>query len=80
MIRVSNSKTLRVESGIPIEDIVVGDWLYMVSYWKPTDYELELLKQGAMVELYLNGSHHPSAAVCVGPVPELTPHPLPGGP
>lgn len=55
--------------GLPIKDQKDHNGVnYMISTWEPTEEELERLKSGASVLLWVVGVAHPPVALTVGSV------------
>lgn len=46
-------------SPLHIHDTVIDGFPYMVSAWIPTPAEVELIKRGQPIFLYINGTTHP---------------------
>lgn len=53
---------------LPIVDVKTDAGNAMVSCWKPTDAELEALKNGSFIELWIYGEQHPVVALAVNGV------------
>lgn len=51
---------------LPIRDVYVQDLHFMVSAYEPTPAELEMLKQGHPLLLWISAPQHPVCAVTVG--------------
>jgi hypothetical protein len=49
--------------GLPVRDVLTDQGPFMVSAWEPTPAELEALKNGASLQLWVRGTGHP--AVCL---------------
>lgn len=60
---------------LPIRDVYVEDLAFMVSAYEPTPDELELLKQGHPLLLWISAPQHPVCAVSVGYPPGWTEEP-----
>ncbi len=43
---------------------------YMISTWEPTEDELERLKAGASVQLWVVGTAHPPVSLTIGELPD----------
>jgi len=56
-------------AGLAIRDEMHGGLPYMVSAYTPTPEEIEALKAGASIHLYINGVVHPPVMLTVGKVP-----------
>lgn len=54
---------------LAIQDVQIDGAPFMVSAWEPTPQELESLKKGACVYLYIGGTRHPVVALSVGDIP-----------
>lgn len=57
-------------SDLPIQDTILDGFPFMVSAWEPTPAELESLKKGAPILLYIGGNIHPVVSVIVGDIPD----------
>lgn len=56
---------------LPIVDVVFDGLPCMLSFWKPTPKELEMLNSNGCIELHIYGRDvHPVVAVCVNGVRE----------
>jgi hypothetical protein len=53
---------------LPIRDTMTQNGPFMVSAWEPTPDELEALRNGATVKLWVAGRVHPVVAVTVGDI------------
>lgn len=56
---------------LAIRDEVMACGPVMISAWEPTPDELERLKAGALVELWVVGALHPPVALTVGEAPSV---------
>lgn len=62
------SKTVCV--GLPIRDVMTEQGPFMISAWSPTPEELELLKEGVTLKLWIAGVSHPVVSLSVQELPE----------
>jgi len=51
---------------LPIRDVVTAEGPFMVSAWEPTPAELEAMREGKSVKLWISGVSHPVVALTVG--------------
>lgn len=51
--------------GLPVRDVDTSDGRFMLSAWEPTPDELERIRQGASVILWVRGTQHPVVAFTV---------------
>lgn len=55
--------------GLPILDAQMPDGtLWMISAWEPSPEELEALRRGESIKLWINGTSHPVVAMSIGPL------------
>lgn len=64
-----NAKESGLCSTLPILDTLVGDVPWMISAWQPTPEEIEDIKRGASIHLWIQGTVHPVVGMAVGPPP-----------
>ena len=57
-------------NALPIRDVMTQNGPFMVSAWEPTAEELEALKNGATLKLWIAGRIHPVVTVSVGDIEE----------
>lgn len=57
-------------SNLSIRDVDTQAGRFMVSAWEPTPQELEAMKNGATVKLWVAGRIHPVVAITVGDLEE----------
>ena len=59
-------------AGLPIRDVVTDDGNpWMQSAWEPSPDELERLKAGAPIILWINGVAHPVVSLQVSEAPSI---------
>lgn len=51
---------------LPIRDVETPQGAFMVSAWEPTPSELEFIKAGHSIKLWVQGAVHPVVALTVG--------------
>lgn len=54
---------------LPIRDVITPDGPFMISEWKPSEEEIEAMKNGATIKLWIHGSEetkHPIVALSIG--------------
>lgn len=51
--------------GLPVRDVVTSDGPFMISAWELTPKEVEALKGGASLHLWIRGTSHPVVALTV---------------
>lgn len=54
--------------GLPVCDVTTPEGNFMVSAWEPTPQELEALKRGETLKLWIRGVSHPVVCVTVGEI------------
>lgn len=54
--------------GLPICDVLTPEGPFMVSAWEPTPAEIEALKNGETLKLWIRGVAHPVVGLTVGPL------------
>jgi hypothetical protein len=52
--------------GLPVKYVPTDQGVFMVSAWEPTEEELEALKRGESVKLWIRGMQHPVVSLTVG--------------
>lgn len=68
--RTWNEKTQGSCGSLPIIDQAHSGTRFMVSFWRPTKEELELLQNGGVIQLHVEGYIHPVVAMAVSEAPE----------
>lgn len=71
--RTWNEKTQGPCGALPVIDVQENGTNFMVSFWRPRPEEIELLKDGGVIQLHVQGYGHPVVAMAVSRSPEETP-------